>query len=331
MSVRVEIIGPDTIELFGESVDAIKSIQTIDLHGFDLVSTSWSDEAGILLRSDQNMMGINVRMLRADRERALGGGAQSPELMISTLIKPNRRVDCFGSESIRYRLKLKESGTPLSLPPTTGMQEARPNPDGSVELLVRRQKHDRLAGESGPIESAPPEVEEFLASVPMINWKDPEIQSMAERARGDETNGYRIVDRLRRYVTEVIEEKSLDVGFATASEVARNRKGDCSEHGVLLAALGRACGIPSRVVGGLVYVDSFGGKRGVFGFHMWTQMYIDGGWIDLDAAQDETDCNPTHIALAVSSMDEETAFTLAAALLETIGRLDIEILEVTPK
>ena len=153
---------------------------------------------------------------------------------------------------------------------------------------------------------------------------------MAAEARGDETNAYRLADKLRRYVTDVITDKNLGVGFATASEVARNREGDCSEHGVLLTALGRANGIPSRVVVGLIYVDDFVGQKGVFGFHMWTQMYVDGQWVDLDAAMRETDCNPTHIAVATSSLQEEGLLEVVGPLMKVIGNLQIEVLEVDP-
>ena len=66
---------------------------------------------------------------------------------------------------------------------------------------------------------------------------------------------------------------------------------------VLLAALGRGAGIPTRLVTGLIYVDEWHNVRRIFGRHMWTQFYIDGRWIDLDAAQNQTEIKPTHIAL----------------------------------
>ena len=73
---------------------------------------------------------------------------------------------------------------------------------------------------------------------------------------------------MRASVHHYIDDKSLGVGFASASEVCATREGDCSEHAVLLVALLRAAGIPSRAVSGVVYVDSFVGERQVFGFHV---------------------------------------------------------------
>ncbi len=159
---------------------------------------------------------------------------------------------------------------------------------------------------------------------------DPEVMAMAREAVGKAGTPYEIADRLRVYVTRVIKDKNLSIGFASASEVCRNREGDCSEHAVLLAALGRVHRIPTRVVMGLVYVPAFPGASDVFGFHMWTQFHLGGDWVDLDAAQRESDCNPTHIAVATSSLKDAALGDMAFALINIIGRLRIEVLEADP-
>ena len=64
-----------------------------------------------------------------------------------------------------------------------------------------------------------------------------------------------------------MKKKNLSVGLATAKEVARTLAGDCTEHAVLAAALGRAAGIPTKVATGLVYF------QGMLGYHMWTEFY----------------------------------------------------------
>ena len=42
-----------------------------------------------------------------------------------------------------------------------------------------------------------------------------------------------IAKKLTRFVYGYVSAKNYGVGFATASEVARNKEGDCSEHPVL--------------------------------------------------------------------------------------------------
>merc|ERR1719261_959477 len=97
---------------------------------------------------------------------------------------------------------------------------------------------------------------------------------------------------LRDLVHSHIQDKHLSTAYASASETARTGSGDCTEHAVLLAALLKARGIPSRVCHGLVYVEQGGSAingqaeydadgnlverggattSGQFGWHMWSQ------------------------------------------------------------
>ncbi|MFQ6048326.1 MAG: transglutaminase family protein, partial [Phycisphaerae bacterium] len=198
--------------------------------------------------------------------------------------------------------------------------------DRIAELEVSRGAR-RPRGGAGPSVS-PAELRRCLASTIYLKHDDPLVQAMAAEARGSETDPQRLAGRLCRYVSTHVRTKTLDIGFATASEVAQTRQGDCSEHAVLLAALARACGIPSRVVVGIVHVDQMLGRRDVFGYHMWTQMYIDGAWIDLDPTLGQSRCDPTHIAMAVSDLSQSSLSEMALQLLPLIGKLKIEILDV---
>jgi hypothetical protein len=120
--------------------------------------------------------------------------------------------------------------------------------------------------------------------------------------------------------------KNLATGFASAGEVAVTLSGDCTEHAVLLTALLRAAGIPARVVSGLLYVESFAGERDVFGYHMWTQAWIEGRWVDLDA-MGAGDFDATHIALATSPLDDQEDFLqVSTSLAPWMGALSIEVL-----
>jgi len=106
------------------------------------------------------------------------------------------------------------------------------------------------------------------------------------------------------------------IGHYSALETLSRRAGDCTEASVLLAALGRAAGIPTRVANGLVYSrESYHGVSNVFMPHSWTLAWVDGRWRSFDAALDDFDA--THIALSVGDGDERslTAASQLAALL----------------
>ena len=105
-------------------------------------------------------------------------------------------------------------------------------------------------------------------------------------------------------------------GHFSALETLARRAGDCTEAAVLLAALGRAAGIPTRVASGLVYSrDAYHGVGNVFMPHSWVLAYVDGEWRSFDAALERFDA--THIALVVGDGDArsiEAANQLASLL-----------------
>ena len=106
--------------------------------------------------------------------------------------------------------------------------------------------------------------------------------------------------------------------------MAKNLEGDCTEHAVLLAALLRAKKIPSRVVVGLVYVT--GGQS--FGGHMWTEAFLNGRWVPLDAPLGQSGIGAAHIKMAASSLADDAPAPIGAflPLLDVLGTLEIEVI-----
>src|ERR1035438_249253 len=72
-----------------------------------------------------------------------------------------------------------------------------------------------------------------------------------------------------------------DEALAPADHVARTLEGDCTEYSMLAAAMCRAVDVPSRTAIGLIYADVKGAP--CFAFHMWTEVWIKGRWIPIDA------------------------------------------------
>jgi hypothetical protein len=331
VNTHVLVQEKETIDLLGRSVEGIRVKQTIESPMMGkLDSLVWLDADGMVLKMVTPLPGIgDLEMLHADEATAKAAGGEAAEMFMNTLIKVDEPIDAKDAQAIRYKLTF--TGSKDDAPPEiprTGMQTPGPWKNRSMELRVCRIDVEKLK-KLKP--TAPgPGLAEYLAPNVWINNDDPAIIQMAQEAAGDETQPYAVCDRLRRYVTDVIKDKNLSVGVATASEVCRKREGDCTEHAVLLAALGRARGIPSRVVAGIVYVPTFNQADRVFGFHMWTQFYLGGQWVDFDAAQGESDCNPTHIAFAVGSMRDSSMGDFAFPLLRVPGQIKLQVLDTEP-
>lgn len=316
----------EEIEANGKHIKAQKVTASLATPVLVLEMVSWVDQDAHPLRAHVPMPGMGeLSIVATDQATALSGFVP-PELFLKSLVEVGRPIDRNKAQRIRYRITAKNDDVDLATLPTTGMQTVASPAERSVELTVTRQPHQPTDRSKTPV--ATPDLSEFLDANLMINTADPELMKLAKRASGPATEPFALADRLRRFVTDYVETKNLNIGFATASEVCRNREGDCSEHGVLLAALGRINGLPSRVVVGLAYVPSLAGRTHVFGYHMWTQFYIDHRWIDFDAALRESDCSPARIAFATSSLKDTGLADISLPLLSKIGGIHIEILEV---
>ena len=88
---------------------------------------------------------------------------------------------------------------------------------------------------------------------------------------------------------------------------------------MLLAALERAAGIPSRVAMGLVYYD------GIWGGHAWTEVFADGRWRGLDAAMYSPGAvDAARICFGTSS-GEDNLSKLQADGLRIYGNVDVVV------
>jgi transglutaminase-like putative cysteine protease len=254
-----------------------------------------------------------------------------PELMAETLIPVKLPDDADRTaKSITYRISRK--GTSASRPsaaalpglPETEMQHV--TRDSKRALIVKVTRSGAVTPNPATSKPRPAELDKLRVATAYVNTDDPEVKRLAKEAAGDEKDPIKLIHKLRAFVSDYVQTKDLSVGFATASEVARSKQGDCSEHAVLLAALARACGLPSRGVSGIVYAPRFAGRDDVFVWHMWTQVYVDGRWIDTDAALEQDDLDATHIAMSVVNLNDAALGEMALPIWNLIGRLKIDVI-----
>lgn len=323
LETQIEVQARETVRLpDGRSVEATRVLQTVRLAGLETETLVWLDDRATPVRTRTELLGFRIEFVRCNQALAQAGTAGA-EIMLNTFIDAGRAIPYERARRIVYRLAGRD-GLPADRIPvlSAGSQRVLRRDAAGVEVLVARQP--------GPAQPTPiPQrgMQRYLASTAMANLEDEAIREMAAHARGADAQADpgALAARLCRYVADAIADKSLDVGFATASEVARRLEGDCSEHAVLLAALGRACDIPTRVVAGVVYLPHYQGRRDTFGFHMWTQFYIAGRWVDFDPALGETECTPRRIAFAASDLSEDSLATMVLRLADVIGNLRIEV------
>jgi hypothetical protein len=282
-------------------------------------TTNWVDSGGQILKAETESFGKLITYRTTKEGATSPAGPIQFDVISGTVIKAARLIP--NSEQCRYvKYRLAYSGGEIT--------EAIPSDSRQTVQHQKDQASATLEVTSiGPTDGQPGPAEvdaQYLKSNVLINSQDPRVRSLAARVTRGAADPWTKVERINHWVFQNIRDKNLGVGFAGASEVARNMSGDCSEHAVLNAAMCRASVIPARVVVGLLYVERLKG----FGFHMWNEVYINQRWVAIDPSWDQTTVDASHIKLSESSLEGVAPFEAFVPILKVAGKLEIEPLEL---
>jgi len=254
----------------------------------------------------QPMFGTSFTTRVVDRATALRPHRPYSLLRNAMMRSPFRMSDSAVRGHIRYRFAFRD-GIEFALP-QTGEQRVTSRPGEIVVDICPR---------CGPgLASDPATLADALRPTLWMQSDHPRLRAIAApvaaMGMSQASQMALLIERARPYL--------LTIDFAghfSALETLSRRTGDCTEAAVLLAALGRAAGIPTRVVSGLVYSRArYHGVSNVFMPHSWVLAYVDGRWRSFDLALDTF--GASHIALTVG--DGDTRSIAAASQLASLLR-----------
>lgn len=324
VNVTVEVKGSAEAELLDRrQVTLIHAAKTIDLLP-GVVVDEWWDEEGAVIKTSTNLMGRKRETFRTTAERA--NDAKSPGTEAALLLEKASVADInlpnpCRLDSILFRFEARDRN--IGLP--AGIDDVRQKTiqsDGrSATVLVRALNPSGY--QQRPLKDPPEDIAPYLAPNPVIESDDGAIVAAARQAAGKEKDSWRAAQLLERFVFEHIADKKFETGFASAAEALESGTGDSTEHAVLLAALCRSLGIPARVAMGYKYLG------GIFGGHMWTEVWIHGHWYALDGVSGRGRVDPSLIRFTASSLNEGELGESFVSAVRGLGNLDIEILEFT--
>ena len=167
--------------------------------------------------------------------------------------------------------------------------------------------------------------EQDLAPNRLIQSDDPSVKALANAAAGTlKDDPWRAALALEQYLFRTLGKEDFGQVFGSAAEVAGRRKGDCSEHAVLLAAACRSLEIPARVAVGLLYSPQ--DQR--FLYHMWNEVWVNDRWIPLDATLGKGGVGAAHLKLRDSNLAGESAYSMVSPVIYLIGKIDLELVDV---
>lgn len=263
---------------------------------------------GRIVEIAQPMFGSTIHLREVDRETAL---APHPPYRIvpNFMTRSPYRISPSASEGhMRYSFSFRD-GLEFALPQT---HEQRARMESGVAIVD-------ICDDCGPGLAADAAVlADALRSTAWLQSDDPRIRAIAAPiARLDLSDARKmelLVDRARPYF-----ERMDYTGHYSALDTISRRAGDCTEAAVLVAALGRAAGIPTRVASGLAYSrESYHGVSNAFMPHSWTLAWVDGRWRSYDMALNRFDS--THIVLTIGDGDARSI--AAAGQLASLLRFD---------
>jgi hypothetical protein len=334
------ILGRDTRTVLGAARKLWKISSSTSLMA-GLESTSWVDDHGNDVESILAIPGVGrldqVVTTRADCMKQPEGA----EIFANSLIRPRHALPAPSQQARAwYRIT---SGDPRQVLFLWNQDEqtviaSRP---GSIDVMVTAPTITPAEATWQLPHADTPELHPYLQASSYLEADAPEIRKLARQAVGDEKNPVLAAHRIQEFVRAYITKKDLNIGFASAEETARSREGDCTEHAVLCAALGRAVGLPTRCVIGFGYIppgvdepavaNTVDHDTGLFGFHMWAEAWIaPHRWVAMDAALNGFDVG--HIAITKTALAEVNPLVdLNVPVLQLMEHLQIDVLKTDPK
>jgi len=320
VDTRISIGAEQNVDLLGRVVALREVKTTLVMPGAgEIISTSYVDRD---LRMQKNIMpvaGLQVEMVACAKEFALGQNDVLELIDRMFLKSPEPLNNLVSAKSITYNLSPVKGASDYKIP-SNDNQKAQQLDGGKMILKV--EPVTVPAGAEFPYKGTDAAILEAMEPTRFLQSDNEQIIDLARRAVGGTKDAAEAARKIEAFVAEYIENRSLSVGYASAAEVAASRQGDCTEFAVLTAAMCRAVGIPAQVVAGVAYVDDFLGQRG-FGGHAWTQAYIGGKWVGLDASfrgGGRGGYDAGHIILAAGNGEPGDLFNLAP----TLGQFKID-------
>ena len=320
LTITDVVIGMEDVSTDQGKTPGLKIEQTVSTMPGKV--TLWLDHEGWLLRQTVPGPFGDIEALRNNGptlNNQVQGAALPEETFAQSIIKANVRLP--GErlvDSIRLKIIHKEPELGWPSLETENQRVIEKNRDYVILEVTRpRPKTPRTLPVATDAALAP-----YLSPNALLQSDDINIQAIAKSVVGNERDAWKAARALQLWTNDHMQ-FDLGIALAPASEVARNRRGTCFGYSMLLGALTRAAGIPSRLRMGYVYAG------GSWGGHAWIDVRIGKDWIPLDGAlYTPGPADAARFSFFTSALEEGT-LTGIGSFGQLLSHVDIKILQYT--
>lgn len=193
-----------------------------------------------------------------------------------------------------------------------GQEASQGTGDGAAVKYSIRRNPGSPAKISGPQYNV--DSYRWVLPASQVESDHPEIVNTAREVTRGISDPLAKVRKLAAWVADAVKDEPVD--SFSALEVLRTKKGECQAHTMLYTALARAVGIPTRMAGGIVYMDGVG-----FLYHAWAESDV-GGWVSVDPTFDQVGVDATHIKLV-----EGPGWVSIVPLGRVVGRVKATVID----
>jgi transglutaminase-like putative cysteine protease len=298
------VIGEEKIISMGQPTQTTRL--TLTFKG--AVQTAWMDQNNEIIR-EKGLLGMTLE--KTSKEKALASlsdTAVTEDITEIASVKSNVIIDNPRETTF---LKVKLSGINVdALYLNGGRQTLHRTLSDNTLSITKEIMPDISTTIENPHAS---DLNAFLQPETFIESNHPAIANLVAKVVSSDDLPVIKGQKLVEWVFKNIEKRPV-ISIPDAVTTLENRIGDCNEHAVLLAALARAAGIPSKIESGLLYL------KGRFYYHTWNLLYV-GKWITVDAVFGLMPADAARIRFASGNPQSQLD------LLPVIDRVGIEVIE----
>ncbi len=323
--VKVQLLGRGFTRvptLGGVFAQLMEVEQTIFHKDQSFVSTLWVDQAGVIQKRYLGGRGFtsfaaDLAMANAVRDAAILSRLDKKDISLQTSLTSSQSRD-----EITFRIS-SVNEDPYKRFPQSSRQKVSSISAIVADLQVTRQE---IAGLVTPdisdAESANrQEVDPALKSGPIIQANSGMVQAIVEKWKTADDG--KTIQRLAQQVNLELRPLEFTNSVSPASVVLTAKQADCTGYAVVMCAAARAANIPARLASGLTYFTRDG--EPAMRYHMWTEVLVDGNWIEIDATQEDGTLPLATIKVTDSNLDDENPYSIILPIFRLIQDIDITI------